>query len=390
MPHTADCPACLAMKLAVSRTTDLKSLPFKDAAAVFLYDELKLVGSPGHALRTCDDHKTFAATLNRFFAGLVLQEIHEGHVISYQKQRLTGAITGRLAGPDKINHEVSFLLGLRRKANLPEIPVPRLHVPKSSRGRALEQHDLERLIVCAASNPRWRVAYLGSLLTVNCAATPGEIRHLRVKDIDMRNKVVKIREGIKNEYRSRNVPFTQTIKWISEQLLKRYELICRKYSIEYSEDHYVLPRLQNRKKYDPTKKAYDPALPMLSWRDAWERLRLKAALPKLRMYDLRHHAGTALMEDESVSEMTVESIMGHGTREMKKDYEHIRNRAKKEALERHEVKPAPLLITSVLGLIQVEALPAVVEAAGPPEAPCNGKATGAETVRLPIGKLAKP
>ena len=38
------------------------------------------------------------------------------------------------------------------------------------------------------------------------------------------------------------------------------------------------------------------------------------------MYDLRHHAITALLENPHVSEETVEAIAGHISREMKKRY----------------------------------------------------------------------
>jgi integrase len=42
------------------------------------------------------------------------------------------------------------------------------------------------------------------------------------------------------------------------------------------------------------------------------------------MYDLRHHAMTALLENPEVSEETVEDLAGHVSRRMKKRYSHIR------------------------------------------------------------------
>jgi len=51
------------------------------------------------------------------------------------------------------------------------------------------------------------------------------------------------------------------------------------------------------------------------------------------MYDLRHHAITGLLEDESVSERTVIELAGHVSRAMLERYSHIRMRTKREAVD---------------------------------------------------------
>ncbi len=66
---------------------------------------------------------------------------------------------------------------------------------------------------------------------------------------------------------------------------------------------------------------------------AWLALRSAAQLPDFRMYDLRHHAITALLENPEVSEETVEDIAGHVSRRMKKRYSHIRMEHKRAAVE---------------------------------------------------------
>jgi hypothetical protein len=57
-----------------------------------------------------------------------------------------------------------------------------------------------------------------------------------------------------------------------------------------------------------------------------------AELPGFRMYDLRHHALTALLEHPGTSEETVQSIAGHVSRQMLKRYSHVRLDAKRTAL----------------------------------------------------------
>lgn len=50
------------------------------------------------------------------------------------------------------------------------------------------------------------------------------------------------------------------------------------------------------------------------------------------MYDLRHHAITALLENPKISDQTAEALAGHTSVRMKKRYSHIRMEAKRAAL----------------------------------------------------------
>ncbi len=60
------------------------------------------------------------------------------------------------------------------------------------------------------------------------------------------------------------------------------------------------------------------------------------------MYDLRHHAITALLENPHVSEETVEAIAGHISREMKKRYSHVRMDARRKAVSQLDGSTADL------------------------------------------------
>jgi len=59
-----------------------------------------------------------------------------------------------------------------------------------------------------------------------------------------------------------------------------------------------------------------------------------AGLSRLRMYDLRHHAITVLLENPDVSEEIAETIAGHISRNMRKRYSHVRLEAMRVALQR--------------------------------------------------------
>jgi len=95
-----------------------------------------------------------------------------------------------------------------------------------------------------------------------------------------------------------------------------------------SPDHYLIPRRVGGKLYDPTK---PPS--RWGWRTAWRKLTEEAGLGGLRPHDLRHHAITKLAESPEASEQTIMSIAGHVSREMLEHYSHVRQEAKRRAVE---------------------------------------------------------
>ena len=238
-------------------------------------------------------------------------------------------------GYSPINHEVSALQQILARAGLwtkiARFDKP-LKQPKTRVGRALEPEEKAKLFAVAWSNPYWRVAYCASLLTVNTTAGPGEIRHLHLGDIDLRALTLTIRDGLKNEHRDRIVPLNGTAAAVLKLLLNRaHKLGCT------DPEHFLLPHRAHRRG-----EVTDPNRPMLSWKRAWQSMRLAAGLPRFRMGDLRHDAITELLENPQNSEQTILEIAGHVTKKMQNHYSHIRMQPKREALEAAETKaPAP-------------------------------------------------
>jgi integrase len=345
MRHTPDhdnCPACDASLQALLKPNNYPEMKFKDAAAVWLRETRDSV-----APRTHRDHQDFTRRLNRFFGEMRVKHIHAGNIREYQIAR-QGKCEHAIdnlgkSGPDAINHEIAAVLAkiLDEAGTWKQIKpmYKRLKVAKSKAGSTLSADKEERLFVCGASHPRWKVAYWCSLLSVNTTAGPGEIRRIRVKDINMRERVLSIEEGLKNPGRLRHFPMTESIKWVCEQLLRRYYWICKRHKIVPDPDHYVMP---GRARAGP----YDPWKPIGSWRKAFEKMREKAELPKFRRYDLRHQSQTKLMEQPDISDHTIEEISGHVHGDTKKRYRHIRDQRKLEALQKIEVKPAPQLVAA--------------------------------------------
>jgi integrase len=322
-PGHIACPACDQARKRMLDPNFLASLAFSGAAAIWLDGHRQHVSAG-----TVKDYENCIKALEKFFAALPLKQIHIGHFEQYQKMRTVGSGGLRPVGPSRVNHELNTLSQILGRAGLwaPIAPYYRpLRLPRSKAGRALSPEEEERLFRAAASNPRWLVAYCFALISANTAAGPNEIRHLRLRDLDLHGTTptIHVSEGIKNDYRARSLPLNELALWAAKALLKRAKEIgaC-------APEHYLMPhRAANGKQ------GFDWTRPISSWRGAWKRFTADAGIPDLKMYALRHHALTLLFEDENVSEQTAVEIAGWNSPSMKKTYSHIRVNKRREALE---------------------------------------------------------
>jgi integrase len=231
-----------------------------------------------------------------------------------------------------INHEISCLAQILDKEEL-WTPISRLYkplrVPKNGPGQALLEEEAIWLLEVASYKKKWQLAYLGALVSVNTTCGPGELRNLRLRDVNLQSSppMIDIAEGAKNDYRVRSVPLNADALWAMEELIK---LATGKGA--FLPDHYLFPGRAPRKG-----EASMVAKPVTSWKTAWYSLRKEAAkkYPKLatvRMYDLRHHAITSLLEDSNISEQTIKDIAGHVSKKILERYSHIRMAKKTAAL----------------------------------------------------------
>lgn len=341
--HTAghvNCPVCEWSRVRMIDPRLLSTLKFRDAAPLWLE------GHRAHiAAGTIRDYEQCIRSLVFFFADLLLDAVHIGHFEQYQKMRALGDGWPRPAGPSRINHELNTLSQILNRAGLWAPLAPHykpLPLPRSKVGCALAAEDESRLFRVAASNSRWSVAYWCSLLTANTTAGPAEIRHLRLRDVQLDPACINIQEGVKNEYRQRMLPLNEPAAWALRQLLKRAKEIG-----STEPEHYLIPHRAHN-----GGRGFDPLRPISSWRGSWDRLRTEANLPHLRMYDLRHHAITRLLEDEDVSERTVIELAGHVSRAMLERYSHIRMRTKREAVDALAKKGAQNTVKTPLVLVK--------------------------------------
>lgn len=347
-PHHHDCPACREYLQRAQAAPVHASMTFATAAPIWLAEHGAVIGH-----KTFSDYEYYIRTLTRFFGELRLDEIHAGNFQAYAEER------AETAGPSCINHELNTVKQVLQRVGL-WTEIEKLYRPlkleRCNVGQAMEPEAERHLFVVASTEPRWKVAYFCSILTATTTAGPSEITHLHVNDIDLAESAgapmgtMRIRDGLKNGHRERIVPLNASSQWAMGQLLKRYYKLCRRAKIDPDPEHYLLPGRTRSSSYDPWK-------PMGSWKKAWGSLRKKAGMPTLRMYDLRHHAITKLMEAAEISEQTIEEMAGHAlSSRMKKRYSHIRMKPKSDATAKLELtlpkKPAVSAPASERGSIE--------------------------------------
>ena len=295
------------------QVTALGTMLFPKAGSSWLQTRKSYISA-----KSFHEYELNISTLAKFFGEMRLGEITADQISAYQQMRLGQC------GPFSINHECGVLQQMLKRAGQWFSIEPHyqpLPVPKEQRGRVLSEDERKRLLLVAQSNPNWEAAYLFASISVNTTAGPKETFTLRLKDIDLERKIMTVQpEGAKNSYRARPIPLNDDAFHAAKLALTR----ARKLG-SFAPDHYLFPFRIHTNLHDHTRH-------QTSFKTAWLKMIKAADLPGFRMYDLRHHAITALLESPDVSEETVETIAGHISRRMKKRYSHVRIEACRAAV----------------------------------------------------------
>jgi integrase len=248
---------------------------------------------------------------------------------SYQTERR------KTVGPRAVNLELRILVNVLKQENLwrsIDGHYERLKEVASNIGRALTLQELRRLETAAASNPAWEVAYHCEVIAANTGARGGELRKLRMGDIELENRRLHIRRGItKTDAGERLLELNQAAMEAITKLYLRAQTLgaCEP-------EHYLLPADLSRHtlKSDPLKgrRGFDVTRHQSTWRSAWVRLLTAARLDGLRFHDLRHSFITAMAE-RNVPLPVVQAMVGHMSAAVTRRYTHISSQAARQAVE---------------------------------------------------------
>jgi integrase len=281
---------------------------------------------------THHDYCWYLQRLYEFFPGVHLEQITADTIRQYQLVRRSKV------SPGMVNKETNTLAQILKRARLwgrIADQYQALPVSLEGRGRALTDEEEYRLFTIGKLNPNWALCYNVGRLSAHTAAGPGEIRHLKLKDVylgegDYKKAWIRIREeGAKNSYRIRSIPLDREAY---EAVQNLYDLARRHGS--HAEEHYLLPARKrhagNGRNHRP--ECYEPTRCLTSFKTAWGEMCAAAGIQNFRMYDLRHHALTRLAE--KAPEQVVLKIAGHCSPQMlRKVYAHVRDNAVREAID---------------------------------------------------------
>lgn len=301
----------------ITTPLQFRTLAFEEAADRWLEIKKLHIRKP----RTIEMYEWYIRNLEKVFAGILLSQMHIGHVLEYQRQRRLSA------GPSCVNHELNTLSQILKMAELWDLiekhykPLP---LPNWTPPKVLTREEEEKFFRVVSGNPDWSVAYWAVSLTNNTSAMGVELRHLQLKHLFLQQEPPTIHipdSKVKNEFRARVVPLNAVAAKQARRIVERAKKLGA-----WHPDHYIFPFRVKRGSYDVAK----PASPYFI-RSAFRSMRNVTGLDWLQPRNFRNQIITKLFESGAPDE-TIMSIAGHQSIRMSRYYSRIRITAKAEAL----------------------------------------------------------
>jgi integrase len=303
--------------------------------------------------KTMHGYEQYVKTLNLFFASTPLRDIDADRLRAYQHARLLGSepfIRYRLphhaksrtvngvvlppkgktscpAGSVKVNHELTFLQTILRRAGLWKPPLSDqyepLHVAPTEIPRALTGEQEHEWLTASRSLERlWPVHWYSVLALHTCMGT-NELASLKLGDISLESGVLTVPiEGAKNRFRHRTIPLDEQATWAVKNLMIRAQACGTT-----EPTHYLFPFRVGNGPWDPTRPMSDSGL-----KKAWIEVQAMTGLTWFRRYDLRHTAITRFAEN-GVPLQVIMSFAGHISAQMTQHYTHISTQTQLRALQ---------------------------------------------------------
>jgi integrase len=321
-----DCPACRQALELKSLEKIMSSLCLAQAAEIVLRQKISKRLKP----KSLESTQGQISALLKFFGDIPLNEIHAGSLVAYQEWRLNTACEST------INHELALLKKMLRKAtvvangvqsNLWE-PISEYYNPLKvkpwTKPKTFTIQEEERIFTHTGADPNLELADIVFTITRNTSASGSELRHQRLKDLQLNAKPprVEVRDGVKNEIRPRVIPLNESaLQAYSRAVDRAAKLGCHR------PEHYLFPFRVNRKLYDPNRPA------SRSWlRKQVTKLRTASGVPHLKPHGFRHLFVTEALENGTPEE-TVVALAGWVSRNMINTYSHTRIEAKYAAVK---------------------------------------------------------
>src|SRR5262249_10445164 len=136
------------------------------------------------------------------------------------------------------------------------------------------------------NDPDASAAYFAAIIAANTSSRGGELKSLKLKDVDLINRTVTIRrDSTKTDAGCRIIPLNESATWAFTRLLERAQALKAT-----DPEHYLFPGFPFRRTRDEKHhkgSGYDPTTHQVSWRTGWANLLKKASPPCFPLQTLR-------------------------------------------------------------------------------------------------------
>ncbi|WP_028579449.1 tyrosine-type recombinase/integrase [Desulfogranum japonicum] len=285
------------------------------------FQMMEVPGSPYFNKPNTRDRKKFARINieSSFGKNTSLADITPDRVAEYRDKRL--GVDKR--GASTVRNELSLLSTMMTVARIewrlpvdnPMDDVRRPEPPANREISLTEEQAVHVLKECRNSGNKKLYAFV--LLLMHTGARASEAAGRKISDVDLVDMTTVIRET--KSGKPRTVPITKAVKKALEEIeASEYFFL--------TDSHLKNERIRNR--------------PAIIFRDAWDQAlkRVKKedpSFPHITIHDLRHTAGTHLLE-QGADLRTVADILGHADIRMTSRYTHPSEEQKRLAIERIE------------------------------------------------------
>jgi integrase len=252
----------------------------------------------------------------------LLSDISVEDLAKYQMRRKRDKVSNRT-----VNLELGVMRSILRRHRMWEAIALDVRFLKESPspGRAITSEEESRLLD-AASKSRCRSLYPVIMLAINTGMRSNEIRDLKWEQVDFFARSLTVGKSKTAAGTGRLIPLTPRAFSVLTQWRSIFP--CAEPT------HYVFPH----EKYGLATNDRNPCVyetihteQTHRWKVAWESAR-KTANVYCRFHDLRHTFISRLAGSQT-SDSTVMALAGHVSRVMMERYSHVRNEAKRKAVE---------------------------------------------------------
>ena len=259
-------------------------------------------------LRTAQKYEDmYNLRISRLYGSMPITEIRREHLLSLH----TALVRDDGLSPSSANRHLSMLRRcfslLVQHDLLDSNPASRIPMyPESGTERYLQSEDLRKLLVALRNGTKRNfMVRMLALYLLSTGARLNEALQARWKDIDRENRVWRIPASNSKSKKVRSVPLNDSAIEVLDQLgtEDKYEWL------------FVNTAKGERLKYVHR---------------VWDRLRIKAGMPNLRLHDLRHtHASMLINQGHTL--FVVQNILGHNDPSVTQRYAHLSTKSLQDA-----------------------------------------------------------